>query len=263
MDPNANPTPSNTPTDQSPAPVAPEDKGGAPSSPNQDVVAMAKELGEAKARVASLEDYQQKVDPVLQTIYSDQKVYDTVLQTHNKRLGIAVPESTDDGENPTAPQVPPAPSQTEIDNRVAHIQRTLKEFYEETGVNRMEEETKKAFIAKDGPLMKELRDILDPMGNKNDAEIFQTVSVTKLRDFLDKAYFLATKNDQLKAAEERGRAGLNSESVGILGSFSASSVEPENVSLTPKEREIIQKAGWDETKYLERKKKLLAASAST
>src|SRR3990167_59406 len=255
MDPNANPSPDSNATEQPPTFVAAPPKEGTSSPPGTDVVAMAKELGEAKARLATLQEYQEKVDPVLQTIYSDQKVYDTVLQTHNKRLGVTPPETPADGETPPVP--PPSP--TELDNRVAHIQRTLKEFYADTGIEKMEEETKKVFIAKDGPLMKELRDILDPIGNKTDTQIFQDVSATKLRDFLDKAYFLATKNDQLKAAEERGRAGLNSESVGVLGSFSSSSIESEDVSLTQKERDVIRKAGWDEAKYLERKKKILSS----
>lgn len=259
MDPNDNATPDSNAAEQSPTPMAQPSQETTPSTNSPDPVAMARELGETKAKLAALEDYQQKVDPVLQTIYSDQKVYDTVLQTHNKRLGVT-PSDIPKDETPISP---PQPSPTELDNRVAHIQRTLKEFYEDTGIEKMDEETKKAFIAKDGPLMSELRDMLDPMGNKTDVQIFQDVSVTKLRNFLDKAYFLATKNDQLKAAEERGRQGLHQEAVGILGSFSSSSIEPQEVNLTSKEREVIQKAGWDEAKYLERKKKILAVTPGT
>ena len=245
----------NVPSSEPPAPA-----GGSPTpqepvtptSPSTDQVTMARELGEAKAKLQALEDYQQKVDPVLQTIYSDQDVYNKVLETHNKRLGV-----TPADPKPGDPIIPAAPSPTELDNRNAHIANIVKEFYVETGVDKLDEENKKAINIS---IMSQLRDTLDPNGNKTDVQIFNDVSLTKLPKFLRDAHFLATKEDQLKAAEERGRQGLQQEATGILGSFSSSSIEPDSIVLTEKEKQVAARMNVDPAKYLENKKKLMTAT---
>ena len=258
MDDNSNPPPNNDAPPQPPTGGTSQSQNTTPANQSQtDSVELAKELGEAKAKLEILQNYQNQVDPILVTLHSDSELTQKVLDVHNKRLGITPPPTPADGENPP---VPPPPSNTELDNRNAHIANIVKDFYTETGIDKMDEEAKKTI---NGAIMNQLRDILDPMGNKTDPQIFADVSLTKLPKFLKDAHFLATKDDQIKAAEERGRQNLAQEQVGILGSFSSTSIEPESIALTSKEREIIAKAGWDEAKYLENKKKLAAATPNT
>ena len=255
MDDNSNPSPDNNAPPQSPTGGPPPSQTPPPANqPQTDPIELAKKLGEAEAKLEILQNYQNQVDPILVTLHSDSELTQKVLDVHNKRLGITPsPTSTDGG----VPPIPPPPSSTELDNRNAHIANIVKDFYTETGIDKMDEEAKKTI---NGVIMNQLRDILDPMGNKTDAQIFQDVSLTKLPKFLKDAHFLATKDDQIKAAEERGRQNLAQEQVGVLGSFSSSSIEPQSITLTTKEREIIAKAGWDEAKYLENKKKLAATT---
>ncbi len=103
----------------------------------------------------------------------------------------------------------------------------------------------------------ELKDMLDPMGNKTMQQVLADVSLTKLPRFLEKAYDLATKEEQKLAAREAGKSEALGESAGIIGSLPSGSVNPSDVKLTNVEKEIARKQQITEEQYLENKKAIL------
>lgn len=246
------------PTNPNPAP----DNGGAPKTDpiqdkgnpagdksTSDAVALAEKVGKLEAENAALKSYQEKVDPVIQTIWSDQELFNKTTETHNKRLGIT---PTNDKDKPKDDKiaVTPQPSATEIDNRNAHIKNIVDKFSTDHGITKLEADKQKEINTK---VSVELQEMLDPMGNKTLNQIMETVSVTKLPAYLEKAYFLATRTEQIEAAKKEGA----NQNAGIIGSIPSSSIEESSIALSAKEKDIAAKQGVSEEKYLENKKAIL------
>lgn len=209
------------------------------------------ELGKLKKVAEDFTSYRNDVDPVLQTLYNDPDLFNEVLDKHNKRLGI----NTD----PTPPKTPDtstpvSPSQTELDNRQALLTNTFKDFEKEKSMISLPDDARKDLNQR---VLGELKDMLDPMGNKTIQQVLNDVSLSKLPRFLEKAYDLATKDEQRQAAMNAGRAEALGESAGIIGSVPSSSISPDQVSLTSKEKEVAKKLGITEEKYLENKKAII------
>lgn len=241
--PPANPAPTNPPADPTPA------SGGAPASPPaSDAVALAKELGEAKAKLERLEKYQSEVDPVLQTIWADEEALKVVTDKHNKRLGVTPTDPTTPD-----PTKPPPPSPVEVENRNAHIKSIVDKFSTDKGIDKLDPEAKKEINIKVGAM---LQDMLDPKGNKNLQQIMEDVSLTKLPQFLENAYYLATKDSTVAEAIERGKREALGQSVGVMGSIPSSAPNTSEVVLTPTEKETAAKMGIPEDRYLARKKEI-------
>ena len=238
-----NPTPNPTPAaNPNPTPAAP------PAGATPEQIAMAKELGETKAKLEILEKYQTEVDPVLQTIWSDEDTLKAVTEKHNKRLGV-----TPADPKPAAPTAPAAPSAVELENRNAHIKSIVDKFSADKGIDKLDEEAKKQMNTKVGAM---LQDMLNPKGNKNLQQIMEDVSLTKLPQFLENAHYLATKDERENQAREQGKQEALGQAVGVVGSMPASSVNPEQINLTPKEKDIATKMGISEERYLARKKEI-------
>lgn len=247
--------PNSDPTKNDPAASAGDlnkDKKGTPDDKTAaDAVAMAKELGETKAKLEAAQARNAVLEPVMQTIYSDEELLKKATEIHNKRTGVAPKdEPKKDDKIATTPQ----PSATEIDNRNAHIKLSVEKFSQDHGIDKLEKDKQAEINTRIG---NELKEMLDPMGNKTLQQIMETVSVTKLPQFLEKAYFLATRNEQIESAKEEGKKIAAGESAGIIGSIPSSSITPDSVTLTAKEKEIAQKTGVSEEKYLENKKEIL------
>ena len=250
-----NQTPANNDPAQPPAGAPPANQEPAPAgSPTSDPVKMAEELGRLKKVEEDFKNYSTYVEPILVTLNGglDKETYDKVLTAHNKRLGVTPPDNPPD--NP--PATPPPPSATEVDNRNTLLNRTLTEFYTNKKIDLNIDEGK----TMDQKVGRQLKDLLDPMGNKTLNQVLADVSLVKLPEFLESAYMLANKDQIIKEAEERGKQAFQQESLGVMGAMTSTSIEPQSITLTTKEREIIAKAGWDEAKYLENKKKLAATT---
>lgn len=245
----------NDPTDPNPAQnnQAPpagnskqDQKGTSPDKDTSASVAMAKELGETKAKLEAAQARVSQIEPVLETIYSNEELLKKATEVHNKRLGVTPPDK---------PAEPVKPSPETVDTRNSQIKMIVDKFSEDHGIDKLDAEGKKAMNEKVG---NELGEMLDPMGNKTLQQILETVSLTKLPHFLEKAYTLATKDQIVKDAEDRGRQKAIEENTGIIGTMASSSINPENITLTAAQKKVAQGLGIPEDKYLERVKEITA-----
>lgn len=230
-------------------------KGAPAANPQADTVKLAEELGMVRKENETLKQYQDRVDPFIQTLWSDsvdQATRDKLVAAHNKRLGIT-PQDDGTKPNPTSNE-PAKPSAMEVDNRNAHIKSITDKFSSDHGIVKLDKEKQTDINNRVGL---ELREMLDPMGNKTMQQIMETVSVTKLPQYLEKAWFLATRSDQIAEAKNEGRQEANNEGMGVIGSIPSSSVNPDETVLSNKEKEIAQKQGISEEKYLANKKEIL------
>ena len=154
-----NPTPASNDPSQSPAGGSPADKGG--SSTSQDSVKMAEELGRLRKIEEDYKKYVSDVDPVIQTLYSDQELFQKVGDIHRKRLGISPsdPEDKPDDKPNTAPQ-----SQESKDTRNYLVSQVVKDFYARNGLDKLDAEKKGELDQKISMVLKET---LNPTGGKN------------------------------------------------------------------------------------------------
>ena len=206
---------------------------------------MAEELGKLKAENEALKNYQQKVDPVIQTIWSDEELFKKTTDVHNKRLGIT-PQDPEEDKSEILPEVTKITGQVN-ELRNSEVSDKINNFYTRHGVDKLDDENKKNINIKVGTILMEM---LDPMNNKKDLkEVLEDVPLIKLDKFLEDAYYLATKNDQ-KAQE------ASSQSLGIIGSLTSQSINPDSLTLTEKERKVASQMGISEEKFLARKKEI-------
>lgn len=242
------------PTQDNPTPPAGDPNQNPPGTSSAqtppDHTKMAEELGKLKAENEALKKYQEQVDPVLQTIWSDQELLKKATEVHNKRLGITPQDKLENPPLPSAPDPKLQNSVTELRNN--EIVEKVNDFYQRHGLDKLPNEEKKNLNTEVGRI---LMDILDPMGNKKDLkEALEDVPINKLNKFLEDAYFLATKDKQLEEARSRGIQEASVENRGIIGSMPSQSANPDTITLTAQEKAVAAKAGWDEKKYLEMKK---------
>ena len=249
-EPNPNPAQSNPPA---PAGNPPQNPPATPVSPTPlDNTKMAEELGQLKKENEILKAYKAEMDPVLATLYSDEELLKQATAAHNKRLGVTPPDNP-----PPASTVDPKLQNQVSDLRNSDITQKVNSFYQRHGIDKMEDgEDKKTLNTNVGRI---LMDMLDPMGNKKDLkEVLEDVPLNKLDKFLEDAYFLATKEDQIKKAKEEGINEASNQNRGIIGSMPSQSANPDEINLTTAEKKVAAAAGWDEKKYLEMKKYIAA-----
>lgn len=250
-----NSAPANNDGSQSPAPVVVDPKVGSDDSQGKiDQVELAKKVGQLEEENKTLKAYQAKVDPVIETIWSDQDLLNKTTEIHNKRLGVVV----DKKEDPANPK-PSEPSPIEKDNRNFAVSQVVKDFNGTHGFEKLTPDQQKDFNNRVGTALQE---ILDPMGNKTLSQIMQDVSVTKLPKFLDSAYEHAFREEIKAQAKAEGKREAEQESLGMIGSMPSTSPDTTQITLSLKEKETCKKAGWDEVKYLENKKAIAAKGNS-
>ncbi len=211
-----------------------------------DPIKLAEDLGKYKTESEALKAYKEQVDPVIQTIWSDPELLKKVEETHNKRLGLKE-------EKVETPEVKDGTPIRDTETRDAMVKQIVDSFSREKGIDKLEPDDKKDMNLKIGAMLQEL---LDPKGNKNLAQIMQTVSLTKLPDYLDHVYYLVNRENITKQAKEEGKTEVSNEQRGIMSGMSSSSIEPDSITLTPKEKEAAQKMGITPEKYLARKKEI-------
>ena len=227
-----------------------------PALSQEEFVKQAEQLGVYKKKSEDFDDFQKRVNPVLETIWSDPELYNTVLEKHNKRLGIVTDpkggKKDDDDDDDDAGKG--TPSAAENENRQFLVNQAINTFEKDSGLDKLSPEARKGVNER---IFMELKDMLDPMDNKTIMQVLAEVSLKKLPRYLEKAYTLATKDDQIKAAMEAGKKSLDDDGTGIIGSMPSGSVNIDQVTLTAKEKEIARRMNVPEEKYLENKKKKL------
>ena len=248
-----------TPDTQKSTDVGGEDKGKGEDK-TKDTADLSKKLGSLETENTTLKSYQEKVDPVLQTIWADPELYKKVEAAYKKRLsGTAAEEGEEDKEEEgeedkdKKKDKQPVRSATDSDTRNAMIKKIVDDFSTKMKIDTLAAEDKKSMNVKVGAMLQEM---LDPKGNKTLAQIMEDVPLTKLPQFLEHAYFLVNKDKVISDAKEAAKQETLTGSTGVIGGFSATSVEPDTMSLTPKEKAAAANIGVSEDKYLARKKEI-------
>lgn len=233
-----------------------------PPKDEKEYLKMAEDLGQYRKKAEDFDEFQKRVNPVLETLLSDPELYKEVVRKHNKRLGIAVDDdkSNDGKDDKGNPATPTPPNPKNDDTREALVNSITADFEKEFGLDKLAEDVRKEVNSK---VIGELKDILDPNDNKTVVQVLQDVSLKKLRHYLEKAYYLATKDDQIKAAVEAGKAEALGEGTGIIGTMPSGSTTTQQTGLSAKEKEIARKMGVTEEKYLENKKKILERNSKS
>ena len=254
MDDQNNPAPITPDPAQSPAGGSSQHQTNPPNpAPGPDAVKMAEELGRLKKVEQDYKGYIEKVDPFIQTVWSDQvdqETRDKLVVAHNKRLGV----TPDVPDNPPSPETPIPPSKEGIESKNYLTKQAIKDFYARHGIDKLEKE-KQDEINNNVTMV--LRETLNPTGGKTLTQIFDDVPLESLPDQLDKAYFWATRHEREAGLKEEARREAAGESAGIIGSIpSGSSPSGDDTTLSVKELEVIKNAGWNAEGYLKNKKEI-------
>ena len=135
MDDNSNPTPT-IPTSAQPATdSSPKDQGGTPqNNQNPNVIKMAEELGRLRKMEEDYKKYVEQIDPVIQTLWSDEELLKKATEIHNKRLGIT-PIDESGLKEPILPQ--PTESKEAKDTRNWAITKVVQDFYTKYDINNL------------------------------------------------------------------------------------------------------------------------------
>lgn len=228
-------------------PVAP-----APNNGVSDAVELARKVGELTGKLGEAEQYKQKTEPVLELIFGDQELYQTVLKKYQDKVS-GKDTSTADEANKGKDTKPDEPvvSKIEQDNRNTLIAQTVSGWEAKHGIDKLETE-KKAEI--NNKVLGNLKEMLDPAGTgKEGAALLEGVSLQALPKLLDNAFFLATREEREENIKNQAVSDFAAGSTGIIGALPSSSVGSEEVTLSAKEREIARKQGVSEEQYLKNK----------
>lgn len=225
--------------------------GGTP--PANDPVELAKRVGELEAIKKEYEDYRGKADPVLETLWSDGELLKQATRAHKKRLG----QPLDDADKPPAGDggQPPTPPPGNSDERLSQINMISGSFEQKAGIDKLPPDKQAEFRGKVGSMLKEM---LDPKGNKTIPQVFEEVSLVKLPWYLDQAWKLVNRDNDLSASREAGKTEVRSQyedQTGMIGSMAAGSIPIDQITLSPAEKKAAGNMGVSEEDYLKYKKK--------
>ena len=196
----------------------------------------AEELGQTKAQAEQLAEFYKSVAPYVETINNDPDLFKVVEEKHQKRL------------NPTAPVnngQPTVDQPKRDDTRIALEGQLIKDFETNRGIANLPEDTRKKLNVQIG---QEIKEMLDPEGKKNFADVMTSIPLDKLQGYLDKGFILAKQKVELPP--DPGQAG-------ILGSFASSGGVADSATLSPEEIEIANKMGITPDAYLKNKKEII------
>jgi hypothetical protein len=132
------------------------------------------------------------------------------------------------------------------------------QFEQKVGIDKLPEKDKAAVRGMVGQMLKEM---VDPKGNKSMSQVFDEVSLVKLPWYLDKAYQLINRDNDIKAATEQGKKSVMDQyggDAGMIGSMPGGSVPLDSVTLTPAEMRAADNMGISHEDYLKNKKDILS-----
>lgn len=254
--PNSDPiTPPATPPDGGATPPTP------PTDPNLKLEDLNKQIGEMSAKVKDYDDYKKRVEPILSAIYSDPEAYEKVNKSYQKLMGVKVDDDDKgDDKDKKKPPVEDPSKKIENDNRNALISSAVKSWESQNGIDKLTVEDKATLNNK---VLTELKAMLDPMNTgKSGADLLAGVSVANVPTILEKAYYLATRNEREVKIAEDALKKVQNEELGLIGSVPGGSITESDVKLTEKEKSIAKKQGITEEKYLANKKEIMKRKGS-
>lgn len=140
------------------------------------------------------------------------------------------------------------------DTRIALEDQIINKFEEEHGLKGVASEKKKEM---DTAIGRELAAMLDPTGTKRASEVLAGIPLDRLPMYLDKAYKLATADDEKERARNQAYLEARTNNMAAIGSISSSGVNASSVDLTPGEREAARRMNISEEDYKKSKLAIL------
>lgn len=226
------------------------------SSSNQDITKMAEELGKLRKVAEEFDEYKQKVNPVLETIWSNVELLEHATKIHNQRLGITTQDSKDDKEEKNdGEDKQTTTKKPEYDPRVEAIdiksrEDAIAEIEKKYGYNTLQADK-----------VKDLRRRVELKLNAWGTSITKA-PVNQLNKLLEDAYLL---EDLGNAREEKRLDTLLEvhENPAALPSMSSQSAVEEGPQMTDQHKSWAKKLGTKEDKVAENLKELMETGKIT
>ena len=191
-----------------------------------------RKIGEMSAEVKAARDKEAKYQPILDTIWENQEIFNALDQAL---------------QNKSKPKEdkPQGQSTAQDETRAATEGLIISRFEDRYGINKMTDNERVELKQKIG------QEVFDISGVS-----LSQVPLARLENILEKAYILANKDKLREAGKLEGIAEANANNAGAFGALPSSESKTETVTLSPKEREAAIKLGIGVEKYLEQKKKV-------
>jgi len=208
---------------------------------------LERKLGEQGAELGQKRKFEQEMGLVLQAIHADPNIKASVEKELKKIVGVKDPDNTASTSTTDS-----KPDKTTVETRQAVESQILGKFEEKHGLDSLPADKKAEVYKKIGD---ELAEMLDPGGTKTYAQVLGSVNLMKLPGMLDKALFLAEKDQVIAKATEEGRAKAQVSRAGAIGTIPSFGTSSGGDSLSADERDTAKKLGISEKDYLDSKKK--------
>jgi hypothetical protein len=235
-------------TTEAPLQLPEKFKGKSPEQIAKAYLDLESKMGEQSKTVEEAKTLRDQTDTLVKAIWSDPDLYRQVEAGVKKfTSGESLPERDPKKDATPKDAVNPIIS----DLRTNEENRVLNDFFSKYGYNTLDEKSRKDAYAK---LSTTVAELVDPSGKKSIKEIFSSIPVTKLRSILDNAHKIANFDQIVNKARSSAAIPLEENRDGAIGSFAASNKRAsDSVTLTSRERDVAQKMGISEEKYLKRK----------
>jgi hypothetical protein len=144
-------------------------------------------------------------------------------------------------------------SQDVKDTKLATENQIINGFEQRYNIHHLVPEKRQDLQKKIG---QELAEMLDPGGKKTVKQVIDSIPLTRLPNYLEKAYRLATINDKEEQIRANTLIEARQNSEASFGSMSSASLRQSKGELTDQEKGIAKKMGISEEKYLAQKLKI-------
>lgn len=204
---------------------------------------LEKKLGEHSGDLGTLRKYKEEMDQVLRVIWADPDLYRTVERKLKGDGSLA--DNVDPGKKGGGEAGDKGKTDSNDDLRKAAVGDILSNFEKDYKITALPEDQKVKLNKK---IASEFAELRDPGGNKSVTELINTTPAHQLRKLLDKAYWLAVKDNVTE-----GNSSI--QDLASIGSMSASSSKSDtSFGLTESELKTARNLGVSPEKYAKRKK---------
>ena len=206
---------------------------------------LERKVGEQGNELGNLRQFQRDAAVVLQAIRQNPELEGNVEKELLKIQGIEPDKSSLKKGNGEIRDV-------QADTRKSMEGQIMREFEDARGLSSLDSEKKNQVYAAVG---RELHDMLNPGGSKTIPEILDSIELTKLAPMLDKAYYLAARDEVVAQAGREGALKARQNQAAAIGSISSSGEVSGSESLNEEERDVARKLGISDEDYRKSKKK--------
>lgn len=243
----ANPDPSQGDDGKSSKPETPSQddlpekfKGKSASDIAKSYIELEKKLGKRSEDDTKVRSQLQQWEKLGQVLESDPELYKQV-EAAITRLSGKKSETTIVEKDPEVKDI-----------RITQENTIIGDFEKDFGISSLKSDKRKELHEK---IAGELADMLDPGGKKSTREVIDTIPLPRLRNYLEKAYKLATSGDREERARLEALVQQRQNREASFGTFPSSSVGSQG-QLSEDERKVAKKMGISEEAYLKQKKAL-------